>query len=195
VVVNPVGYFHDSMATVQGVQYGIAHPREFGKALLNWDMWSKDPARAAGQLLPTIVAAVATRGSSEVNEAIDAEEVLQAEARAAESLRALEESTPRAHFFSGHGAHVPPQHLWDRAGEELAPVDASRFFSHRGQLAAIERAKEIYREDPSGAFTFDMGDSIGEGYLKGGSELCQTNFVRAVFRNGKLFNIYPKLRP
>jgi hypothetical protein len=202
VVVNPVGYFHDSMATVQGVQYGIAHPREFGKALLNWDMWSKDPARAAGQLLPSVIAAVATRGSSKVNEAIDAEEVLQAEAMAAESLRALEESTPHAHFFVRHGAHVTLQQLLDRAkdgltpdGVKLWPVNSSRFLSHRDQLAAVERAHELYRQQPGNRIPFDMDHSIGEGYLEGGSDLIPTRSVLARFRGGRLVTIYPELEP
>lgn len=46
------------------------HPLEFGKtlgkAILDWDTWKDDPARAAGHLLPDAVIAVLTAGSGTV---------------------------------------------------------------------------------------------------------------------------------
>jgi hypothetical protein len=38
-----------------------------------------------------------------------------------------------------------------------------------------------------------MDHVIGEGYLKGGSELIRTSSVVAVFRNGQLLTNYPDL--
>ncbi|MEU8787416.1 DUF6531 domain-containing protein [Streptomyces sp. NPDC048637] len=48
--------------TLDGINYGVHHPKEFAKGLLNWDMWAKQPARAAGQLAPDIVLDLLTGG-------------------------------------------------------------------------------------------------------------------------------------
>ncbi|MDW6061309.1 DUF6531 domain-containing protein [Streptomyces sp. FXJ1.4098] len=49
---------------LDGAAYAAAHPKEFVKAATNWDMWSKDPIRAAGEITPSLLLAVATGGSS-----------------------------------------------------------------------------------------------------------------------------------
>ncbi|MBO3681825.1 DUF6531 domain-containing protein [Streptomyces sp. NEAU-YJ-81] len=49
--------------TVDGVAYAAQHPKEFAKAAVNWDEWQKNPARAAGQLTPEILLALATGGA------------------------------------------------------------------------------------------------------------------------------------
>jgi hypothetical protein len=40
-----------------------------------------------------------------------------------------------------------------------------------------------------------MDHNIGEGYLKGGSDLHQTRSVLAHFHDGRLITIYPELEP
>ncbi|WP_079152284.1 DUF6531 domain-containing protein [Streptomyces sp. RTd22] len=49
--------------TVDGAVYAAQHPKEFAKAAVNWDEWQKNPARAAGQLTPEILLALASGGA------------------------------------------------------------------------------------------------------------------------------------
>lgn len=44
-------------------QHPLAFAKAFGENLVDWNEWSKDPARALGQLVPAAVLAVATGGS------------------------------------------------------------------------------------------------------------------------------------
>ena len=46
-----------------GIVYAQEHPKEFAKAAVNWDEWQRNPARAAGQLTPDLLLAVATGGA------------------------------------------------------------------------------------------------------------------------------------
>ncbi|MFG6198210.1 hypothetical protein [Nonomuraea sp. JJY05] len=48
----------------QSLMTAIQNPAEFGKALLDWDTWASNPDRAFGRLIPDILAAVASAGSS-----------------------------------------------------------------------------------------------------------------------------------
>ncbi|NYI07233.1 putative T7SS-secreted protein [Allostreptomyces psammosilenae] len=38
-----------------GLAWGVHNPIEFGKAVLNWEMWQENPARALGQLAPDLI--------------------------------------------------------------------------------------------------------------------------------------------
>ena len=49
---------------VDGVAYAVDHPKEFAKAAVNWDEWQRNPARAAGQLSPDLLLALATGGGA-----------------------------------------------------------------------------------------------------------------------------------
>ena len=75
------------------------------------------------------------------------------------------------------------------------PVDSSRFLSNQAQLNAAQRAQTIYKQTGQTSFSFNMGETIGEGYTKGGGDLMRTTNVQAVFRNGELYTMYPKLGP
>ncbi|MET7339273.1 ADP-ribosyltransferase [Nonomuraea sp. NPDC005650] len=48
----------------QSLMAAVQNPAEFGKALLDWDTWASNPDRAFGRLIPDILAAVASAGSS-----------------------------------------------------------------------------------------------------------------------------------
>ncbi|MEC4020003.1 putative T7SS-secreted protein [Streptomyces sp. H27-D2] len=48
---------------VDGAAYAADHPKEFAKAVTNWDEWQRNPARAAGQLTPDLLLALATGGA------------------------------------------------------------------------------------------------------------------------------------
>jgi hypothetical protein len=49
---------------VAAVVDAVRHPVELGKAVLDWDTWRDNPARAAGHLVPDAVAAVASGGTA-----------------------------------------------------------------------------------------------------------------------------------
>ncbi|WP_181763963.1 putative T7SS-secreted protein [Streptomyces albidus (ex Kaewkla and Franco 2022)] len=48
---------------VDGAAYAAEHPKEFAKAAVNWDEWSRNPSRAAGQLTPDVLLALASGGT------------------------------------------------------------------------------------------------------------------------------------
>lgn len=75
------------------------------------------------------------------------------------------------------------------------PQDSSRFLSNQIQLNVAQRAQTIYQQTGKTSFSFDMGKMVGEGYLRGGSDLIRTSNVQAVLRNSELYTMYPLLKP
>ncbi|ADI08421.1 Rhs protein [Streptomyces bingchenggensis BCW-1] len=65
------GFSMQLAGMVDGAAYAAQHPKEFAKAALNWEMWSKDPLRAAGEITPELLLAVATGGSSVLRKKLD----------------------------------------------------------------------------------------------------------------------------
>ncbi|MEU8799152.1 hypothetical protein [Spirillospora sp. NPDC048819] len=47
----------------RGLIEGVRHPVAFAKAVVNWEEWKRDPARAFGEAVPTIVITAATLGT------------------------------------------------------------------------------------------------------------------------------------
>ncbi|GAB2700591.1 hypothetical protein GCM10027037_26800 [Mucilaginibacter koreensis] len=123
---------------------------------------------------------------------------------AAKIILVKEEFTiPNAHFVSRHGAGTTLAEQYNRAttgvtpdGKQGRPVNASRFISNVIQLEALNKAKQIYNTTGKTSFTFDMGYTVGEGYLKGGDNghVTTTSDVQAVFRNGQPYTLYPELK-
>ena len=62
-LIDPEGFVENAVGLGQGLWYGIQHPVEFGKALLDWDTWAENPARALGHLVPDLLLALATGGA------------------------------------------------------------------------------------------------------------------------------------
>jgi filamentous hemagglutinin len=124
------------------------------------------------------------------------------ETNAASRLARLEATSPKAHFFSRHGAATTIEQQYVRAttgltpdGVMLRPVDSSRFLTHRAQLAAVERAQARFALTGERSFSFEMSEIIGEGFIRGGGSWVQTTNVHAVFKNGRLHTLYPFLSP
>ncbi|NUW35571.1 hypothetical protein HTZ77_29680 [Nonomuraea sp. SMC257] len=63
-LVDHMGWQRNVNDLSQALAYGIDNPAEFAKSALDWDTWASNPERAFGRLLPDIVAAVTTAGSS-----------------------------------------------------------------------------------------------------------------------------------
>jgi hypothetical protein len=61
-LIDPKGSRDDAVQLVDGLRSGFDHPAEFGKAVLDWDTWRDDPARALGHLLPDLLLTVGTAG-------------------------------------------------------------------------------------------------------------------------------------
>ncbi|NGO73090.1 DUF6531 domain-containing protein, partial [Streptomyces boncukensis] len=49
-------------AMADGLAYAVDNPKDFAKAVANWDEWQRNPNRAAGQLTPGLLLALATGG-------------------------------------------------------------------------------------------------------------------------------------
>jgi hypothetical protein len=52
---NPHAYLATWQALGTGLTHAITHPQGIGKALIEWDTWEEDPARALGELLPELL--------------------------------------------------------------------------------------------------------------------------------------------
>ncbi|SEF75979.1 hypothetical protein SAMN05444920_101572 [Nonomuraea solani] len=63
-VIDHMGWQRSVNDMAQGLLYGVQNPAEFAKAALDWDTWASNPDRAFGRLIPDIVAAITTAGSS-----------------------------------------------------------------------------------------------------------------------------------
>lgn len=116
----------------------------------------------------------------------------------------------QGHANSMHGAGTTLDQQRLRAQDGVPPDSkrpnitshASRFTDAKYQDAAYRMARnQLYIEQRKfphksvHAFPVKMGRTIGEGYLKGGKDgdYRTTNVVWAVFRNGKLFTMYPAI--
>ena len=77
-LVDPEGWERDMTALGAGLLYGVTHPVEFGKAILDWDTWQESPGRAIGHLVPDLLITLATAGGG-------------AAARGARTARAVDE--------------------------------------------------------------------------------------------------------
>jgi hypothetical protein len=163
-------------------------------------------AKAAGKvqaLARELANDLKEEGKAGAQAAAQAARILEEEQAAAKILAEKEAVAGNgAHYYSRHGAQTTIEQQYDRAttgitpdGKLLGPVNSARFMSHRAQLQAIAEAEERFRRTGETEFTVEMPDTIGEGFTKGGRELVRTNVVHAVFRNGRLFTLYPVLSP
>ncbi|MDQ1600565.1 MAG: hypothetical protein QOD68_2039, partial [Actinomycetota bacterium] len=64
--VDPEGWARDMTALGEGLWYGVQHPVELGKAIVDWDTWQESPGRAIGHLLPDLLIALASGGAGAV---------------------------------------------------------------------------------------------------------------------------------
>ncbi len=62
-LVDPEGWSRDMVALGEGLWYGVQHPVELGKAIVDWDTWQESPGRAIGHLLPDLLIALASGGA------------------------------------------------------------------------------------------------------------------------------------
>lgn len=62
-LVDPIGWARDYATLGEGLWWGVTHPVEFGKEIIDWDTWTTNPGRAYGRLIPDLALAAATWGA------------------------------------------------------------------------------------------------------------------------------------
>ncbi|MFI7130146.1 hypothetical protein ACIBQ1_30940 [Nonomuraea sp. NPDC050153] len=108
-VVDFMGWQRSVNDMAQGLLYGIQNPAEFAKSALDWDTWASNPERAFGRLIPDIVAAITTAGSS--GAVSGTKQAVGALAKAAKSVIKPTPSAKLSHYgerFELKGKEAPP---------------------------------------------------------------------------------------
>ena len=59
---HPGAWWKANVALASGLWNDVQHPRVLGKSIVDWDTWARDPARAAGHLVPDVALMLATAG-------------------------------------------------------------------------------------------------------------------------------------
>ncbi len=76
--IDPAGYAKSVEGLAKGLWFGVQHPLEFGKAVIDWKDWSSGNwARAVGELLPTVLMTVASGGAGAAADGADAAATLE----------------------------------------------------------------------------------------------------------------------
>jgi hypothetical protein len=63
-IIDPEGWKRDATELGKGLVWGVTHPVEFAKAIVDWETWKSNPLRALGRLVPDAALALATGGTS-----------------------------------------------------------------------------------------------------------------------------------
>ncbi|MFD7979011.1 DUF6531 domain-containing protein [Streptomyces sp. NPDC059071] len=106
---------------VDGATYAAQHPQEFAKAVVNWDEWQRNPARAAGQLTPELLLALASGGTGAVRRGASvAKNAAQRLRGRVDGLR--RDGSARARTDSDPGRNTTPNEERPEAGD---PIDVA----------------------------------------------------------------------
>jgi hypothetical protein len=133
-----------------GLLHGVTHPVDFGKALIDWDDLSKgNYGHWAGELAPTIVAAIFSGGAGAAVKGVDATAAAERAGTALNAMRAVAKGLPDALKDIRVVMAETPEGLRLPAG-----VDASSL----RQLMS-EASSQAARDKPGGG-------AIGEGISK-----------------------------
>jgi hypothetical protein len=148
--IDPDGFFRDAREFGEGTWYGITHPKELGKALIDWpDLTGGHPGKAIGQWLPDIALALLTgglgsaadgsaeaaRGLSRAEKAADSARDLSRAEKAAEAARVAGRAanfstrSGEAVFWSGlggEGERVAAEYASKAGGTTLEQLQAAR---------------------------------------------------------------------
>jgi hypothetical protein len=99
-MIDPLGWARDEEKFAKGLWWGVTHPVDFFKVLVDWNTWKTNPLRAFGKLIPTILIAIATDGAgagaegAEGAEAVEGAEGASAAARGGEGLGQADGALP-----------------------------------------------------------------------------------------------------
>ncbi|MCT2591451.1 DUF6531 domain-containing protein [Streptomyces sp. N2-109] len=101
-----------------GAAYAVENPKEFAKAVSNWEEWQRNPSRAAGQLTPDLLLALASGGAGGASKA--AASAAQRLARREQGLRRDGSARDRTNH-DPDGNNTPD----DEKKKEGEPVDVA----------------------------------------------------------------------
>ncbi|MGP3920122.1 scabin-related ADP-ribosyltransferase [Nonomuraea sp. 10N515B] len=108
-IVDFWGWQRSMSDLAQSFIYGVQNPTEFFKSALDWDTWTSNPERAFGRLIPDIVAAITTGGSSgAVSGATKAMGALGKAAKNVINPKPRAGLSPYGQRFELKGKEVPP---------------------------------------------------------------------------------------
>ncbi|WP_219460005.1 hypothetical protein [Nonomuraea rhizosphaerae] len=212
-IIDHMGWQRSLSDLSRALVAGAKNPGEFAKSVLDWDTWTSNPDRAFGRLIPDIMAAVTSAGSSSV--ASGGSKVAGALRKAAEAVKAKPPAKPSPltlgkHFgrkekeipplFRGDGrptdeifqdgmtARSPDMSLEEHLGGGNGLIGASKI-KDVARGFAIQHRGYIYEIE-------DRGNSIrvkyppGYGHLAGEREFVFTRIepsqVRGAWKPGKL---------
>ena len=170
-LVDPEGWATDMQALGTGLVYGVTHPVEFGKALLDWDTWQESPGRAIGHLLPDLLLTLATAGGG-------------AAARGARGLKALDEVADVGTTFqrldrlgeSGQRLTYLQRARNVLSGEHLPPANLGAD-SPAGIAAAWQTGPTYPNADRWFNARLNLGDEIGAGSVSMNPDLRFSGFA------------------
>ncbi|MGK4908163.1 DUF6531 domain-containing protein [Streptomyces albus] len=116
---GPDGASLQLAGVADGAAYAAQHPKEFAKAVVNWEEWQRNPARAAGQLTPDLLLALASGGAGALRKGGSAAK--SAAQRLASRERALARDGSARRRADSDGANVCRENKCE-AGE---PIDVA----------------------------------------------------------------------
>lgn len=127
-LVDPVGWTRDMTALGEGLLFGVTHPVELGKVLVDWDTWQESPGRAIGHLLPDLLITLATGGGGAAARAAHGAEAIDDIADVGTTFQRLDrlgESGERLGYLQRarnllSGEHLPEPNLGRHAPAGLA---------------------------------------------------------------------------
>ena len=149
--IDPDGFSRDARAFGEATWFGITHPAELGKALIDWkDLTGGHPGKALGQWLPDIALALLTGGlGTAADGGTEAARDLSRVEKAAEAARAAEDAVGSGVEFKADTSHIfrnAPGHLLEDIPANRAllqgAVKPENFVGTRGPGGAIS----VYRE-------------------------------------------------
>ena len=172
-MVDPAGWQRDVTGLAEGLAYGVTHPVEFGKAILDWDTWAESPGRAIGHLVPDLLITLATAGGGAAARGARAAKAADELADVGSTFRRLdrlEDASQRSSFLErarqllpGREPPLPPPNI---------PVG-----SPAGQAAAVQ-GKGVYPGvDDWYSARLGAGDEVAAGSVAALPELPFSGFA------------------
>jgi hypothetical protein len=127
-LVDPVGWTKDMTALGEGLVFGLTHPVELAKVLVDWDTWQESPGRAVGHLLPDLLLTLATAGGGAAARAAHGAEAIDDIADVGTTFQRLDrlgESGDRLRYLQRarhllSGEHLPEPNLGRHSPAGLA---------------------------------------------------------------------------
>jgi hypothetical protein len=142
-IIDPEGWRRDVTALGQGLWYGITHPVEFGKILLDWDTWRENPARALGRLVPDLLLTLATGGGAAAARGVRGASALRRLAGRADEVGDLATAANRAEDLADVS-------LVRRNLPELRGSIRDSFHNGEYRIIDLDEGTRVYRAENAG---------------------------------------------